>query len=223
MAPLDTEGLKITLKLNDDNFSDGDNTNTDVLLIADLSDESGINRGTQIGKDIIATLDQNNTPIVLNDYFVQKEGDYTQGSIRFPFTGLSQGPHITRLKAWDTQNNSSEASISFNVIVEGSNMHITNLEVRPNPFSGETKIRFDHDLPPGLIQIDFLVYDIQGRLVSAFERSTHTAGKSIEPVVWNGTGLNGSKLPQGFYTCAMRIENEYGDESTYYQKIIITN
>ncbi len=223
LAPPDTEGPKISLKLNDTNFTDGANTIPDVLLIAELSDESGINRGTQIGKDIIASLDQNNTPIVLNDYFVQKEGDYTQGSIRFPFTGLSEGPHIIRLKAWDTQNNSSEASITFKVIMKGNNMLITNLEVKPNPFSTETKIRFDHNLPPGLIHINFLVYDIEGRLVSAFERATHTAGKSIEPVVWNGTGLNGNKLPQGFYVCAMRIKNEYGDENTYYQKIIITN
>jgi len=220
LAPIDDAGPEILLKINNQYFESGDPVNEDALLLANLSDESGINPGNNLGKDILLRLDNDDNTIILNDYFRQNTTNYASGTISFSLTGLSAGEHFLRLKAWDNQNNSSESTISF-YVVDDAEMDISNLQAQPNPFKEYTEISFDHELPPGPLDLKIKAFDMHGRLVTDIETSTYTRGKSIEPIRWYGTNSGGSKLPQGFYVLEITIKNQYNKEIVVHQKVII--
>jgi hypothetical protein len=67
----DTEGPEIRLFMNDTLFNEGGVTDNSPVLLALLSDRSGINAsGTGIGHDIIAWLDDDiSSAVVLNSLF----------------------------------------------------------------------------------------------------------------------------------------------------------
>ena len=106
---------EVNLYLDDTSFKSGDETSRNPLLLAEVSDENGINTvGSGIGHDIIAILDGDySNVIVLNDYYQAAKDDYSKGTIRFPFRNLAVGEHTLILKVWDVANNSTQAVINF--------------------------------------------------------------------------------------------------------------
>ena len=93
--------------MNDESFVFGGLTETDALFLAKLTDENGINTsGSGVGHEIAATLDNDEKPLVLNQYYSSKLNDYKNGSVKYPYKDLSPGPHSIKLKVWDTYNTS---------------------------------------------------------------------------------------------------------------------
>ena len=117
----DTIGPEIKLFMNDTLFKNGGITDSNPMLLAIISDKSGINTtGSGIGHDLTGYLDNDpNNSFVLNNYFENDFDDYTSGRINYDLTGLTEGNHSLTLKAWDNYNNSSEKTIAFQVITEG--------------------------------------------------------------------------------------------------------
>src|SRR4030095_11386852 len=137
IAPVDSIGPLINLYLNTRNFRTGDIVNQNFKFIADLFDESGINTTGTLGHKIEATLDgnENNKYDVTN--FYNSDTSYKSGSLEYDFSEIATGKHSLKLKAWDTYNNSSEATIEFNVSTGGS-LQVSNVYNFPNPFSSNT-------------------------------------------------------------------------------------
>src|SRR5690606_6201755 len=113
-----------------------------------LFDESGINvSGNSIGHDLTAVLDGDlSNPYVLNDYYETAPNDYSRGYVNFPVTGLNEGRHTFRVKAWDMFNNSGEGTVQFEV-VDGKVVEVLNLMNYPNPFRDKTHFVFEHNHP----------------------------------------------------------------------------
>lgn len=115
---LETDGPKLNLYLNSDEFKTGDQVNESPLFIAKISDMNGINRvGSGIGHDLLLTIDQDpNQSIVVNDYFNATANTYTDGIVKYKLSELENGKHTLTFKAWDLLNNSSSQTIDFEVV-----------------------------------------------------------------------------------------------------------
>jgi len=88
------------------------------------------------------------------------------------------------------------------------------LEIRPNPFYGKTKIKFEiprleaHAVPTGKSEMSLKIYDALGRLVKSFNLPSvyspgfaPRSGAGLVPTVvtWDGTDEIGRMMPAGVY------------------------
>jgi hypothetical protein len=89
----DLAGPAITLYMNDERFRNGGITGPNPMLLAYLSDESGLNTvGNGIGHDLVATLDGNSAgSIVLNEFYQADLDSYKSGKLLYNFSGLQRG------------------------------------------------------------------------------------------------------------------------------------
>jgi hypothetical protein len=205
----DNNGPGISLYINDLNFRDGGITGDTPLLIAKLTDESGINTiNNAIGHEIVATLDgENSTSKVLNSFYSADVDSYKSGEVRYKFAALSEGKHTLTLKAWDVFNNSSEATITFKV---SSNIQIsiTNISVYPNPFSDEVKVDFGINLFDTPVSAHLEVFNINGALVSSTESQLLLSqGYQAGTLSWNGRNVSGNAVSPGIYLVTVHVTN----------------
>ena len=182
-AITDTKGPDVGLFLNSDLFKDGDQVSASSVLIANISDDTGINTsGTGIGHDITAVLDDDYSNImVLNDYFQADKDKYTSGKIIFPLTGLAEGEHIIRLKVWDVLNNSSEVEIRF---VVKDDFRIETVNCYPNPMYEQTKFMFTHNQPDESFKVTLEVFSSSGTRMDVFETTVGSSGTESLPFTW---------------------------------------
>jgi hypothetical protein len=169
--------------MNDERFKDGGEVGASSVLIAEISDATGINTsGIGIGHDITATLDGNYTNImVLNDYFQGDKDAYTSGKVVFPLTGLSEGEHTLVFKVWDVLNNSSEVEIHF---VVKDVFRIETVNCYPNPMQGQTNFVFTHNYPDESFDIRIDVYQVNGSLIDSYTTKIGSSGTESLPISW---------------------------------------
>ena len=221
-AAKDTEGPEIALYMNDRNFVSGGITNQDPLLLASLTDSSGINTvGSGIGHDI--TLTVNNDPsslIVLNDYYVADADSYQSGIIEYPFSDLKPGNYSITLKAWDVYNNSSESSLDFTV-TGSEDLAISNVFNYPNPFTSHTAFHFEHNRPGTGMSVLIQIFTVSGRLVKTIESPVLTSGFKPEPIHWDGLDNYGDRIGRGVYIYRIRLRTGDGQMAEKYEKLVI--
>lgn len=215
----DNEGPKIELFLDSENFKSGDKTGANPVLLANLSDENGINTvGTGIGHDITAVLDNDYSSVfILNNYYQASSDDYTSGSIAYQLKNLSLGRHTLTLKAWDVANNSSEVEIEFEVTGDLLIREITNY---PNPVSEYTYFVIEHNQNDATLDVIFDIYDRSGRSVDRFQTSVGSSEGKSNPVRWNPSE---SKVAtsSGVYIYRAIVRNNDGIISSKSGKMII--
>jgi hypothetical protein len=205
----DTEGPEISLFIDDLNFKDGDITGDQPLLIAQLSDESGINTVSNgIGHDIVATLDgENSSSVVLNSFYNAELDSYSTGVVLYKLAQLTEGEHILTLKAWDVFNNSSTASINFKVS-KNMQISITSMNMSPNPFTDNIKVAFEVNLFDSPVEAHLEVFNINGSLVSTTETELFVAqGYKAGELTWDGRSNSGAIIPPGVYIISVRASN----------------
>ncbi len=113
----DKEGPEMTVRMN--TLSAGNNATGDApVLFLNVKDKSGINTtGNGFGHDFVAIIDNNeNTTYNLNSYYQQSVGDYRSGTVSFQFPKLAAGKHSMVIRVFDTLNNMTEQTYSFEVI-----------------------------------------------------------------------------------------------------------
>ena len=131
---VDNERPAISLYINDDSFNEGDVVGENVLFIAKIVDESGINTsGIGINQDITLTLEDGSL-YVLNDYYVADLDTYQSGSITFPLRNMSVGNHTATLKISDIHNNTSYRPVNF-IVSNEPKLLLYNVMNYPNPAS----------------------------------------------------------------------------------------
>lgn len=219
-AITDNEGPEIRLFINDTLFKSGGYTDENPVLLAHIKDESGINTiGTSIGHDIVAVLDgKTELPYVLNEFYEADLGTYKSGRISFPFKNLSPGKHTLKLKLWDVNNNSSEASIDF-VVSSSSGLVLGGFEVFPNPVSESAVFLFEHNKAGETLDLTLDIFSLSGVRAATLNRSIFADGYRTPAFEWNGRGGNGSPLAAGFYIGRLRVKDKYGNEAVSSVKI----
>ncbi len=222
-APDDTTGPEIRLFINDPSFTDGGNTNQSPLLLVELEDEHGINTSTTaVDHDIVAYLDgDTSNPYVLNDYYITEPDNYKKGKVQYYFYNLDPGEHQILLKAYDTYNNKSEATIHFKVLDDNSISleHVLNY---PNPFIDYTEFWFSHNKPGTNLNVQIQIFTISGKLVKTINRQIFTEGTISREITWDGRDDFGQKIGKGVYIYRILIEDpELGIKTDKYEKLVI--
>ncbi|HIE16503.1 MAG TPA: type IX secretion system sortase PorU, partial [Bacteroidales bacterium] len=218
----DDEGPDINLYINTLDFQDGGITNESPVLIAYVSDSSGINTvGNGIGHDITAILDGNSAEaVVLNEFYESDLDSYQKGKVIYYFNNLSEGFHTLSFKVWDVMNNSSEQDISFEV-VKSDDFVIDNVFNYPNPFSISTNFYFDHNQSEETLFVSIEIYDIMGRVVRRLQQTLYPEGYRSGPIVWEGTTSEGVLLPSGIYPYRIIVELNNGVHIQKSNKLVI--
>lgn len=212
----DDKGPTIGLYMNNLNFVEGGITNRNPYLLACLVDESGINTsGVAIGHDITGVLDQNvENTYVLNEYYEGGDNnpctnpeylDYQKGQVMYRLSHLELGQHQISFKVWDINNNSSQQTLDFVVMEEGSDhIYIDKLLNWPNPFTNQTYFHFEHNCDSEL-QVMVQIFTISGKLVKTIRqpvsaepwREGYRTGRFAIP--WDGLDDFGDKIGKGVY------------------------
>src|SRR6202000_424176 len=101
---------------------------------------------------------------ILNDYYQTEPNTYQRGHVSFPVTGLADGRHSIRVKAWDVNDNTGEGAVDF-IVVQGQVVDIQQLGNYPNPFNNTTNFVFEHNHPEEQLDIEIEIYNMAGALV----------------------------------------------------------
>ncbi|MCB2409939.1 type IX secretion system sortase PorU [Hymenobacter lucidus] len=228
-APLDTIPPVIRLFMDRESFVFGGLTATTTTLISHLSDDSGINTaGSGIGHEITATLDNDPTKLtVLNDFYTADVDNFRAGKVKYLFKELTPGPHVLRLKAWDTFNNSAQQEIEF-IAANQEKLALAHVLNYPNPFSTKTSFQFDHNHTNDDLDVQVQIFTISGRLVRTL-RTTIIAsgphvGRDAEPLTWNGRDEYEDQLARGVYVYRVNVRCQtHESTASKFEKLVILN
>ncbi|RVU89705.1 type IX secretion system sortase PorU [Flavobacterium columnare] len=206
-APEDKTPPKMQLYINDKTFVAGSVVNQKPILIVELQDENGINTAGGIGHDIVAYLDGDETkPIILNDFYNSAKDDYTKGIVNYQFSKLSSGIHTLTVKAWDVYNNMVSSDLKF-VVIDDSELVLTNVLNYPNPFVNYTEFWFTHNRPFEPLEIQIQVMTITGRIVWTKNQTVSTTGFLSRDLVWDGRDDFGDKIGKGVYLYKLSVKS----------------
>jgi hypothetical protein len=222
-APEDNIGPTVQLYLNDLSFVDGSQTNDSPTFIAVLEDENGINTSiTAVDHDIVAIIDNDQSnPIVLNDYYKTELDDFTKGRVEYPFRDLEPGLHTITLKVWDTYNNSSEATLTF-VVVNNTDLELSNVLNYPNPFVNYTEFWFNHNKPNEILNVQVQIFTVSGKLVKTINQTIQTEGTLSRNIIWNGLDDFGAKVGKGVYVYKLKVKSlNTGIKAEKIEKLVI--
>lgn len=213
----------IVMGLNDEQFVDGSEVNESPLLLATVSDESGVNFSSAgIGHSMTLTLDGTTSYNDLVGYYTPMYTDQgTLGSISYQLSDLSQGMHTLRLRVWDVYNNVSERTINFNVI-NGLAPEIADIYCAPNPASVETSFYVKHNRPDAVVTVTVEVFDLMGRRVWSSTQSGRSDMYTSTPVTWDLIDAGGRRVPRGIYVYRATISTDGVKEATKAKKLAVT-
>lgn len=218
----DDRGPDIELYMNDFDFVSGGLTDENPTLIAKLFDENGINAvGNGIGHDITAILDgKTGEPFVLNEYYLSDLDTYQSGEVRFLLSNLEPGRHTLTFKAWDVNNNSSEATIEF-IVKEQEKPELMHVLNYPNPFTTNTSFFFEHNQVNSGLETQIQIFTISGTLVKTINQLVNTSGFRSEGIQWDGKDDFGDQLAKGVYVYRLSIRTESGEMAEEWEKLVI--
>ncbi len=221
---VDNEGPQIELYMGDYSFVKGGRTDADPILIAQLTDDNGINvSNTSIGHDLKATLDDDTQQShIVNDFYTAELDDYTKGEVRYQFRDLAEGLHTVEFVAWDILNNSSTEQLDF-LVSKGDSESLTNVFNYPNPFSNLTNFSVEHEGVNGDIEIFINIFDNTGKSITTLQYNKQSSGFREVDMEWSGRDRAGNKLPAGLYHYQIQL-NELETNTTKtsdFQKLVI--
>ena len=211
----------ITLALNEESFVDFSDVNESPLVLATVSDESGVNFSSAgIGHSMTLTLDGTTSYNDLVSYYTPMFADSgTLGSISYQLSDLAPGLHTLRLRVWDVYNNVSEKTITFNV-VNGLAPEIADVYCS-SPASDETSFIVMHNRPDAVVTVTIDVYDLMGHKVWTTTQSGRSDMYSSTPVTWDLTDGGGRRVPRGIYIYRATISTDGVKTATKTRKLAV--
>ncbi len=223
-AVADNIGPEVMLYLNDDKFVFGGITDENPDLYAKVKDENGINTvGNGIGHDITATLDINTAnAVVLNDYYQADLNSYKSGTIRYPYSNLTEGKHTLTLKIWDVYNNSTKSYTEF-VVAKSADMALSHVLNYPNPFTTKTQFYFEHNQCCQTLEVELQIFTVSGKLVKTITQFVAAEGNRSNPIDWDGKDDYGDKIGRGVYIYKLKVKTTQGATAEKIEKLVILN
>lgn len=218
----DDQGPEIDLFMNNKDFVSGGITNESPVLIAEMSDSSGINiSGSGVGHNLTATIDgKASDKVVLNDYYQAEENTYQEGEVEYQFSDLDKGRHTLKLEAWDVNNNVSSSTIEFRV-TESENFKLDHVLNYPNPFTQSTQFYFEHNRPNEQLDVMIQIFTVTGKLVKTIHRNILSSGFRVGPIPWDGKDDFGDKIGKGVYLYRLKVRSENGKTAEKIEKLVI--
>lgn len=213
-------GPKIELYLNSSSFVSGGQVNETPLLVAKLEDVDGVNTAGSLGHNLTAIIDgKASMSYNLNDYYRSDIGAYTSGTVSYLLPELSEGMHTLMFRAWDMMNNSSVATIEFEV-VKGLAPDIFHVQALPDLLQGTTTFVLTHDRPENEVEVSIEVFDMSGRIL--WNHSEHTVSSSnTYTFCWDQCSASGQPLGEGVYLYRIIVASSSGSSASKAQKMTV--
>ena len=216
----DGVGPSIYCYLNSESFVNGSTVNATPYFYAELTDKDGINVSGGIGHDLELIIDNDmNLTYQLNERFQYDFGDYCKGKVDYVLPELSDGPHKLLFRAWDAQNNSSVAELSF-VVNATQQPTLSNVICTKNPATTSTSFVISHDRAGSEVDVELEVFDTSGRLLWR-KSETGIPTDQTYTIDWDLTTGNGSRLKTGVYLYRVLISNNGSSKASQAKKLIV--
>ena len=216
----DGVGPSIYCYLNSESFVNGSTVNATPYFYAELTDKDGINVSGGIGHDLELIIDNDmNLTYQVNERFQYDFGDYCKGKVDYVLPELSDGPHKLLFRAWDAQNNSSVAELSF-VVNATQQPTLSNVICTKNPATTSTSFVISHDRAGSEVDVELEVFDTSGRLLWR-KSETGIPTDQTYTIDWDLTTGNGSRLKTGVYLYRVLISNNGSSKASQAKKLIV--
>lgn len=208
--------------INHPDFSDGSIVNSTPMLIAEVADETGLNISTAgLGHQMSLMLDDKKNFNDVSQYFTPSVSEHGAGTIAYPLSEITEGPHKLRLRVFDTSDNSASREVSFIVSPEQAPT-LYDVYTDANPASTQANFYLSHDRPDSNIEVTVTVYNLLGKPVW----SSTTSGRSDMylsfPVTWNLTDEAGRRVNRGIYLYRASVKADGIESSTKTKRIAVT-
>ncbi len=219
----DIEGPEIKyFALNRQDFQNGGVVHSSPVVLASVSDPSGINLSDAgIGHKITLTLDGNRHFEDVNSYYTPDPDDATAGSLMYPLSDIEAGKHTITLTVWDNANNSSAETLDFEVAVAKA-PEIFDLFTDVNPAREKVNFTLSTDRPMARLDCRIEVFDLNGRRVWSSEENASTDIQAAISKTWDLKDASGVRVPRGIYLYRATITTENGTSTTKTQRLAVT-
>lgn len=208
------------LFVNDSTFRDGNLTGASPVMYARMTDDTGLD----LAGNMTLTLD-GDTVYYVNAYAealpvcISCPPSY---QLRFPLFDLSDGPHEAVLSVADIQGQTASTSVKFNVGKD--DFGVVQLNGYPNPFSGETALRFEHTRPGDDLEGRLTITDAGGQPLREMTFFIPEGTAQSEILIWDGTDAQGHELPPGIYFLQADVRSvQHGAKKRVFGKLILVN
>ena len=191
------------------------------VLHAELYDAQGISHyDFSLGRNIMLSSNlMGYDNMNLNDVFEPALDDFRRGTIALPISDMEPGTYEFGLKAWDMQDNSSEARIWF-LVQDG--IFLSRVTNYPNPFSDETHFTLAHDGKDGQYDVNIEIFDMMGRHIASLNQKVASVGNVMESIRWEGKDNHGNPLHTGIYLYRLTLTDEDGNSRTVSQRMMVS-
>jgi hypothetical protein len=219
----DTIPPQMRLFMDSESFVFGGLTGSETMLLAQLSDSSGINTaGAGIGHEITAVLDNDPSKlIVLNSYYTADVDNFRSGRVRYLLKGLAPGPHVLRFKAWDTFNNSTERELEF-IVARNEKLALEHILNYPNPFAATTTFHFDHNRNGEDLDVQIQIFTVTGKLIRTLATSIPASPAHVGTLSWDGRDEFNDQVARGVYLYRLHVRSPRdGAQVSKYEKLVL--
>ncbi len=201
----DTTGPSLGLWLGSRAFQSGDVVSMNSTIIVDINDLLGLNTSTaSIGHSFIGWIDDaEDSAIDLASTYTSKVNDYTSGTSERAVS-LPAGHHTMHVRAFDTYDNATFASVDFVAKAE-TPYQLYDISVVPDPLQTETTFSF---MQPGqagsLVNVTLSIYTTSGQLVRTL---TASSSESVIEIPWDSRDAGGTNVADGAYMFVINAQD----------------
>ena len=160
IADPDVQGPRIVVRFSGKtDFESGDAVGDGAVLMASISDESGINTTAATGHEIALRIGE--YWLDITETFFTGE-DYRSGMVEYQLPSLDPGDYTLSLKAWDTFNNSSKAVVEVEIMAQARRL-LEGVIFHPNPMRDAG--HFTYTLCEAATAVEIDVYTLTGKII----------------------------------------------------------
>lgn len=211
-----------SIYLNHPSFRSGDHVNATPMLIAEVTDNRGINMNTTgVGHQMNILIDGNRSYSDVAEYYTPSASGLPEGTIAYQLPTLQEGLHTLRLRVWDTSDNSTSETIEFYVSPDRAPV-VYDVYSDANPASVEANFYLSHDRPDAQVEVTISVYDMLGHPVWESVSSGRSDMYLTSPVTWNLHNMAGQRVTRGIYLYRASIRDGETVSNTTTRRIAVT-
>lgn len=214
---LDETGPEILFISDNMVLLNGDHFSANEALEIEVRDEQGINLTALAGHGITLAIDEDwNNAYDVTELFEYDLDHSDVGRLSAFLSEIPPGEHLITAKAWDSQNNPSEASVRLEFFA-ANDFRIYDLFNYPNPMVNNTEVTY---MLSHAAAVSYSIYTLAGREIISESRGMQTQGFNSFP--WDARDLYGNRLANGVYILVIEAENDLFNEPTQsLQKLVI--
>ncbi|NQV42055.1 MAG: type IX secretion system sortase PorU [Candidatus Marinimicrobia bacterium] len=215
---LDTEGPEILFISDNMVLLNGDHFSANEALEIEISDAQGINLTGVAGHGITLAIDGDwENAFEVTELFEYDLDHSDLGRLSAYLSEIPPGEHLVSAKAWDSQNNPSEASVRLEFFA-ANDFRIYDLFNFPNPMGEKTDVTYMLSHPA---DVEYAIFTLAGRKIISGAEGYQSQGFNSFP--WDGRDRFGSQLANGVYILVVEADSDdFNEPAQSLQKIVIS-